>query len=133
MHDIRFTLDGHGTILSLNPAFERITGWPAEEWIGQDFLDLVPRERRRMANGRFALVLHHDGSPLERIVVRARDGQALILEVAVVKNVIDGHTELRGSARLALSASPSPSAAPATALPSIPRRDTSPMPVAVAV
>jgi len=132
MRDIIFTIDGHGTILTLNPAFERITGWPSEEWIGQDFLDLVPRERRRVANGRFALVLYRDGSPLERIVVRARDGRDVILEVAIVKNVVDGQTELLGSAR-DVSASPSPSAAQATALPSIPRRDTRPMPVAVAV
>jgi len=99
VRDIIFTMDGHGTILTLNPAFERITGWPAEEWIGQDFLDLVPRERRRMANGRFAMVLYHDVSPLERLIVRARDGREIVLEVAMVKNVVDGHTELLGSAR----------------------------------
>jgi PAS domain S-box-containing protein len=126
--NIIFTLDGHGTILTLNPAFERITSWPAEEWIGQDFLDLVPRERRRAANRRFALVLYHGGSPLERVVVRARDGRDVILEVAVVKNVVDGQPELLG-----VSASPSPSAVRATAPPSIPRRDTHPMQAAVAV
>lgn len=128
MRDIIFTLDGHGTILTLNPEFEQITGWPADEWIGQDFLDLVPRERRRTANRRFALVLYRDGSPLERVVVRGRNGEELVLEVAVVKD----ETGLCGSAR-DVSASPSPFAAPATARRSIPRRDTYPMPLAVAV
>lgn len=128
MRDIIFTLDGHGTILTLNQEFERITGWPAAEWIGQDFLDLVPRERRRRANRRFALVLYRDGSPLERVVVRGRNGDEIVLEVAVVRN----ETELCGSAR-DVSASPSPSAVQAAVPPSTPRRDTYPLQAAVAV
>lgn len=97
--DIIFTMDGNGTLLSLNPAFERITGWPAEEWIGHDFLDLVPRYRRRATNARFAFVLQRDVSPLECIVIATRDGREIVLEVAVVKNVYNGETELLGSGR----------------------------------
>ena len=99
VRDIIFTMDGNGTIVSLNPAFERITGWPAGEWIGHDFLDLVPRHRRREANARFATVLQRDVSPLERIVIAARDGRELVLEVSVVRNVYDSGTELLGSGR----------------------------------
>ena len=39
--DVVFTLSPEGVITSLNPAFDRITGWPAVEWIGRTFLALV--------------------------------------------------------------------------------------------
>src|SRR2546430_389975 len=48
--DIIFTLSPDGRILSMNPAFETVTGWSRTEWIGKDFLPLVhPDDRPRAA------------------------------------------------------------------------------------
>src|SRR6059036_1831718 len=37
VRDIIFALSPEGTIASLNPAFETITGWRREQWVGQPF------------------------------------------------------------------------------------------------
>lgn len=43
--DVIFTLSPDGTITSLNPAFEQITGWSPEEWLGASFAKLIhPRD-----------------------------------------------------------------------------------------
>lgn len=49
VEDIIFTLKQDGIILSLNPSFERMTGWLPEEWIGKHFLPIVhPDDQARM-------------------------------------------------------------------------------------
>ncbi|VVB84658.1 Methyl sulfide methyltransferase-associated sensor [uncultured archaeon] len=40
-NDIIATVSPDGIIISLNPAFERITGWAREEWIGKSFPPLI--------------------------------------------------------------------------------------------
>lgn len=42
--DIICTLSPEGLILSANPAFETITGWPLAEWIGRNLTDLLVRD-----------------------------------------------------------------------------------------
>ncbi len=39
--DVIYTLAKNGTITSLNPAFERITGWPRSEWLGKQFASIL--------------------------------------------------------------------------------------------
>ncbi|MFZ0930552.1 MAG: PAS domain S-box protein [Syntrophobacteraceae bacterium] len=39
--DIIFTIAADGIITSLNPAFEKVTGWKPEEWVGRDYGLLV--------------------------------------------------------------------------------------------
>jgi PAS domain S-box-containing protein len=39
--DVIYTVAPDGTITSLNPIFETITGWKCEEWIGKSFIALV--------------------------------------------------------------------------------------------
>lgn len=47
--EIIFTVDVDGRIVTLNRAFELITGWPVEEWIGQEFSGLIaPNQRERL-------------------------------------------------------------------------------------
>ncbi|MFZ3169644.1 MAG: PAS domain S-box protein, partial [Candidatus Methanoperedens sp.] len=40
-NDIIAMVSPDGIIISLNPAFERITGWAREEWLGKGFLPLI--------------------------------------------------------------------------------------------
>ncbi|MGH7613671.1 MAG: PAS domain S-box protein [Gemmatimonadales bacterium] len=39
--DVVYALGIDGTILSLNPAFEAVTGWPVTEWVGRSFVPLL--------------------------------------------------------------------------------------------
>ena len=46
--DVIFTLASDGTITSLNPAFEKITGWPRSEWLNKHFVHIIyPDDLRR--------------------------------------------------------------------------------------
>ena len=49
VRDIVFALGPDGTVTSLNAAFERVTGWPADEWIGKPFEQLVHTDDLRPA------------------------------------------------------------------------------------
>jgi len=55
--DIIYTLSADAKIMSMNPAFETVTGWSRTEWIGKDFLPLVhPDDRpRRVEDARCVL------------------------------------------------------------------------------
>ena len=39
--EIIFTIDAEGRLVTLNRAFEAITGWRCEEWIGRPFRELI--------------------------------------------------------------------------------------------
>ena len=39
--DVIYTLASDGTITSLNPAFEKITGWPRSEWLHKQFAPIL--------------------------------------------------------------------------------------------
>lgn len=39
--DIIYTISMDGTITSLNPAFEKITGWSVDDWLGKPFAGIV--------------------------------------------------------------------------------------------
>lgn len=68
--DVIFTLSTEGIILSLNRAFERITGWSAGDWIGKPFSALIRPEDISMAWTRISDILN-GGSP-EAIELRFR-------------------------------------------------------------
>ena len=95
VHEIIFTFDDSGTILSLNPAFERMLGWPVKEWIGRSVFDLIPERKRGAARAYFAHELRQDSYPLQRVLACTADGREVVLEVAVVRH----GPEFLGSAR----------------------------------
>ncbi|VVB86143.1 Methyl sulfide methyltransferase-associated sensor [uncultured archaeon] len=59
--DIIFTLSPDGTITSLNTAFETVTGWQREQWIGKNFQPLV----------------HPDDLPLKLLVYQCAFGEKM--------------------------------------------------------
>jgi PAS domain S-box-containing protein len=47
--EIIFTIDAQGRLVALNAAFETITGWSRNEWLGRPFVDvIVPEDRERL-------------------------------------------------------------------------------------
>jgi PAS domain S-box-containing protein len=87
--DIIYTVDSQGCITSLNPAFEAITGWKAEEWIGRHFIELIDPGDQHAAVAHFEAVLR--GSSYQRDYrIRARDGGEVLIETTAQVLRIDG-------------------------------------------
>ncbi len=70
-----------GSISSLNPAFERLTGWPREKWLGKSMTALChPRDVPRMIAHLHQATLGDSLSPFE-IRIRTRSGGFRTAEV----------------------------------------------------
>jgi PAS domain S-box-containing protein len=71
------------TIKSLNPAFEKVTGWPREEWIGKPFLSVIHPDDVPIAEEKYQQFLKGEVlSPFElRILSKA--GNELIAEFMI--------------------------------------------------
>ncbi|PWU23461.1 hypothetical protein C5B42_02805 [Candidatus Cerribacteria bacterium 'Amazon FNV 2010 28 9'] len=59
-----------GKFVTLNPAFESITGWKRDEWIGKPFLELVHPDDQASAKEQFFKGL--SGDPIQRFQLRIR-------------------------------------------------------------
>jgi PAS domain S-box-containing protein len=68
VQDVVYTLAPDGTITSLNPAFERHTGWSRDEWVGQPFAPLIHEEDLPLAMETFEASLA--GQMPERFLLR---------------------------------------------------------------
>ena len=79
--DTVMVLDPDGTIRDLNRAFERVTGWPREEWIGRLAFDLVPAEELDDQRRAFAQRLAGGPRTDRRWKVRHRDGTHRMVEI----------------------------------------------------
>jgi PAS domain S-box-containing protein len=70
-----------GTLISLNPAFERVTGWPRAEWLGQPFADIVHPDDLPFATQTFQRICRGETPTPYELRVRSRSGEFLIVEV----------------------------------------------------
>ncbi|MGQ9608222.1 MAG: PAS domain-containing hybrid sensor histidine kinase/response regulator [bacterium] len=64
-----------GTIKSLNPAFERFTGWSCEEWIGKPFMDIIHPDDRQIALETYNPVLQGQTPPFYELRILAKSGK----------------------------------------------------------
>lgn len=73
--DIIYALSREGIITSLNPAFEAITGWPREEWLGRHFGGLIHPEDLPLATDLFARAMsgEWDEDPREYRILTSGD------------------------------------------------------------
>ncbi|HEX8409362.1 MAG TPA: PAS domain S-box protein [Thermoanaerobaculia bacterium] len=98
--EIMVSMTARGRILTLNKAFEEITGWPAEQWLGRHCLDLVMDEDREAAR---AVLLSGETrlSPSAgSIRIRTADGSIRDIELSsVALQDEDGGTEIFGFGR----------------------------------
>jgi PAS domain S-box-containing protein len=87
--DAVFAMDLNGRYTDLNPACERLSGFPPEELLGRTYgdRDAAPDEARR------ALAMAIEGSPLmvESALI-ARDDRRVPVQVTLVPIVVDGST-----------------------------------------
>ncbi len=73
--DVMYRVRGaEGTIEFLSAAFATLTGWPAAEWIGRPFAELVYAEDLPQAIDKYAAVLRGEKHAPFELRVRTRDG-----------------------------------------------------------
>lgn len=79
--DIIFTLSVEGRLTSLNPAFETVTGWGREDWLGQPLIDLVHPDDVAAAREQFSALALGRTPPRFTFRLRARFGDWLTMEI----------------------------------------------------
>ncbi|MEM2780493.1 MAG: PAS domain S-box protein [Candidatus Bathyarchaeia archaeon] len=89
--DVIYTLSSDGKIISLNPAFEKITGWKREEWIGKPFVEIIHPDDVAKAVESFRRILAGklEIEPLE-LRVHAKSGEYLVGEFVSVPLIVNG-------------------------------------------
>ena len=78
--DAAHVITADGTLASLNPAFERISGWPRTDWIGKPFLQLVHPDDQALAMETFQQVLRGETPPVYRLRILSKTGDYLLGE-----------------------------------------------------
>lgn len=75
-----YVISAEGIITSLNPAFEDITGWPRDEWLGRHFSDIIHPDDIPVAKKWFQHVLRGNKTPLHELRVLSKSGGYIIAE-----------------------------------------------------
>ena len=70
--DAIFTLSPEGVITSLNPAFEAITGWKCEEWVGKSFTSIVHPDDQTLAVSNFKRMMAGELAPVHELRIRTK-------------------------------------------------------------
>lgn len=98
--DIIYTVRADGTLTSVNPAFEQITGWSAREWIGRRFEPLVHPDDLPTVLQRFRLFMKGGKSPPVELRIRSKSGDYITLELTTTPRIRKGKvTGVHGVAR----------------------------------
>ncbi|NQU71714.1 MAG: PAS domain S-box protein, partial [Rhodospirillales bacterium] len=95
------TIDSHGTVLSFNPAAERMFGYAADDVISHNISMLMP-EREAVEHNSF-LADYHSGrqsrvlARVRQITGRHRDGSNFPMDLSVGEMVVDGKISFVGN------------------------------------
>jgi diguanylate cyclase (GGDEF)-like protein/PAS domain S-box-containing protein len=88
--EVIFTVAPDGTLTWMNPAFEAVTGWPRDAWMGRDYLGLVhPDERAPSAVAHQQIVARPGTLKTERRI-QTKAGGWITLEYTVTSLVRGG-------------------------------------------
>ncbi len=88
--DVIFSLSLDGTITAVNPAFERESGWRAEEWVGQHIVHLLHPSEVRRALRLLRDVKLNQIPPTQEFRIRVKDGSYSVAEFRTTPLVRDG-------------------------------------------
>lgn len=98
--EIIFSLTATGVIIALNPAFEAITGWRCEEWIGRGFDGLVEPEYLPAMQELFASILREPRPVRTEAHLRGKERGEILVSAAVSPKIENGEVvEIYGFAR----------------------------------
>ena len=88
--DVILALSPDGTVAALNPAFEEITGWPREDWLGTAFAGLLHPDDAARADGLLKAVTEEGARPTAQLRIRTRAGEYRIGEFRASAQRRDG-------------------------------------------
>ena len=81
--DVIYTISPNGTLTSLNTAFETLTGWSCDEWIGKNFAPVIHPDDRPLAVDQIQRLLRQEEiPPTTELRVVTKSGKHLIGEFA---------------------------------------------------
>ncbi|RPI33003.1 MAG: PAS domain S-box protein, partial [Nitrospiraceae bacterium] len=88
--DVIYNISVDGTILSLNPAFETITGWAQSEWIGKNFSSLIHPDDLPWALTLFHQILNGEFPHSYEFRIITKTGEYRTGEFLVKPKFVDG-------------------------------------------
>ncbi|MBI3789048.1 MAG: PAS domain S-box protein [Ignavibacteriales bacterium] len=89
--DVIYTLSMDGTITSLNPAFEHLTGWSRSDWLGKPFVPLVHPDDLSFALTTFEQLLLGKTPKIFELRILTKAGHYMIAEFTKTPQVRDGN------------------------------------------
>ncbi len=89
-NDIIVMVSPEGIIISLNPAFERITGWACEEWLGKKFSPLIHPDDLPVAMEVFQHTMSGKTIPSSELRLLANSGSYVYVEYVTTPLFKDG-------------------------------------------
>ncbi len=78
--DVIFTLSTNGTISSLNPGFETITGWSRAEWVDKPFILIVHPRDKKLTLEMYQVTLQGKTTPMFESGILTQQGEYVIGE-----------------------------------------------------
>lgn len=78
--DIVSMLDLNGTIINLNPQFEKITGFSRDEYIGKKLADLIPDSHRQIVLDKVASVVENQCPQMFELELLHKNGKTIIFQ-----------------------------------------------------
>lgn len=88
--DVIVQISNEGIIISLNPSFERITGWSADEWIGKYIFDLIYPDDVQAARDLLPKALNGETEQLYNLRMRTKSDSFVTLEINVTHQLSNG-------------------------------------------
>ncbi|HEX6178729.1 MAG TPA: PAS domain S-box protein, partial [Thermoanaerobaculia bacterium] len=90
VRDVIFSIDVHGRITSLNPAFEHLTGYCADQWIGRPFAEVLAEESQDAARTDFEKLASRSARLITQYKLRTKTGAILDIEVSGQADIANG-------------------------------------------
>jgi len=89
-HDIIFTLDTAGQIVSLNRAFETVTGYPRSDWLGHSYSRLIHPDDLPRVMDLYDCAVRGVQPPIFETRIRTRQGGYAVVEVSAAPLLREG-------------------------------------------
>ncbi len=88
--DVIFTLSEDGAITSLNPAFEKIRGWPCADLIGKNFAQIIHPDDLPLAKEKFQSVFRGETPTMFELGAISKSGRYLVGEFMITPQIQNG-------------------------------------------
>ncbi|MBI4536028.1 MAG: response regulator [Ignavibacteriae bacterium] len=90
--DAIISVSPQAIIMSLNSAFERLTGWKSEEWIGRSFTDIIHPDDLPRALQILSRVLAGETPDVTEYRIRNKSGEYIVGEFTATPQIQNGKT-----------------------------------------